>query len=94
MPELRGSIPGRGIFWPCCLDRFSFQLLFFTYWLVSFYLQSYPFTASRDVAFNVFLYLRVRPLCAGNIWVMVCNGNRSVVCLRQSLPTVLHTEWA
>ena len=69
MPEFRGSTPGRGTFWPCCFVRFSFQL-FFTYWLVSFYLQSFPFTASRGVALKVFLYLRIMPLSGGNIWVM------------------------
>ena len=43
---------------------------FFTYWLVLFYLQSFPFTASLGVALKVFPYLRMRPLSGGNIWVI------------------------
>ena len=96
MRELRVRLPAVEFYCPCCLDRFSIELLFFTYWLVSFY-YCCPITALRAVALNVFLYLRIMPLSAGNIWVMVFIVVGTEVwyaCLTHSLSTVLHTERA
>ena len=96
MRELRGSTPGRGILLAVLLGSFFFLTSFF-YLLAGFILLALPLTASRAVALNVFLYLRIMPLSAGNIWLMVFIVVGTEVwyaCLTHSLPTVLHTEWA
>ena len=59
MPELRGSTPGRGIFWPCCF--FVFLLNFFLPVGCFHFIYSIAPLQLGEVL-RVFLYLRIRAL--------------------------------
>ena len=87
------SLPGFFFFNPffvrVVLFVFSFQLLFFTLLV----LPLYNFTRCCVKRISIFAYEAfVRKEYLGDSFF--CNGNRSVVCLTHSLPTLLRTKWA